>query len=110
MSVRYAASAAGTTAQGNDFILKPGKLIFAPGQTSKTIPLTILDDHSRFLLALHPCTDLTMNTAWTVLWKAFGLVGEAVRIEEADGCVAVFYTTKQIRRIPLDCLQQTAIV
>jgi transposase InsO family protein len=221
-------------------------------------PLTILDDHSRFLLALHPCTDLTMNTAWNVLWKAFGdyglpdavlcdnafgtnvthrpglswfearllrlgirtvhgrpyhpqtqgkverlhgtlvrevypaldtrsltqftagldhwrvnvynsvrphealgdqapltrwrpstrqrpqqlpdasyppgsslrrvgsngticyrvarilvgqgLVGESVRIEEADGCVAVFYTTKEIRRIPLDCLQQTTIV
>lgn len=50
-------------------------------------PLTILDDHSRFLLALHPCTDLTLNTAWTVLWQAFGDYGlpDAVRCDNAFG-------------------------
>jgi transposase InsO family protein len=41
----------------------------------KVSPLTILDDHSRFLLALRPCTDLTMTTAWTVLWETLGEYG-----------------------------------
>lgn len=41
----------------------------------KVYPLTILDDHSRYLLAAQPCTDLTMATAWTVLWRVFGEVG-----------------------------------
>src|SRR5579884_705779 len=41
----------------------------------KVYPLTILDDHSRYLLAAQPCTDLTMPTAWAVLWRVFGEVG-----------------------------------
>lgn len=41
----------------------------------KVYPLTILDDHSRFLLALQPCLDLTLATAWTVLWATFGEYG-----------------------------------
>jgi transposase InsO family protein len=41
----------------------------------KIMPLTILDDHSRYLLAFKPCTNLTMNTAWNVLWDVFGQVG-----------------------------------
>lgn len=41
----------------------------------KVYPLTILDDHSRYLLASQPCTDLTMVTAWEVLWDVFGAVG-----------------------------------
>jgi transposase InsO family protein len=42
---------------------------------TRVSPLSILDDHSRFLLALRPCTDLTMGTAWNVLWEAFGDYG-----------------------------------
>ncbi|HUR53209.1 MAG TPA: IS481 family transposase [Gemmataceae bacterium] len=38
-------------------------------------PLTILDDHSRFLLALACGTDQTYATAWAVLWAAFGEYG-----------------------------------
>jgi len=38
-------------------------------------PFTLLDDHSRFLLALTPCTDVTMASAWAVLWNAFGEYG-----------------------------------
>lgn len=41
----------------------------------KVYPLTILDDHSRYLLAAQPCTNLTMTTAWDVLWRVFGDVG-----------------------------------
>ena len=41
----------------------------------KLMPLTILDDHSRYLLAFEPCTDLTMATAWNVLWKVFDQAG-----------------------------------
>lgn len=50
-------------------------------------PLTILDDHSRFLLALRPCTDLTMNTAWNVLWATFAEYGlpETVLCDNAFG-------------------------
>ena len=50
-------------------------------------PLTILDDHSRFLLALRPCTDLTMNTAWNVLWDTFGEYGlpETILCDNAFG-------------------------
>lgn len=53
----------------------------------KVSPLTILDDHSRFLLALRPCTDLTMNTAWGVLWDTFGEYGlpAAVLCDNAFG-------------------------
>lgn len=47
--------------------------------------LTVLDDHSRYLLALHLCPDRTMNTAWGVLWDVFGQVGmpEAVLCDNA---------------------------
>jgi transposase InsO family protein len=38
-------------------------------------PLTILDDHSRFLLALQCCLDQTYASAWDVLWDAFGEYG-----------------------------------
>jgi transposase InsO family protein len=50
-------------------------------------PLTILDDHSRFLLALRPCTDLTMNTAWNVLWDTFAEYGlpETILCDNAFG-------------------------
>jgi transposase InsO family protein len=41
----------------------------------KIHPLTVLDDHSRYLLAARPCTDLTMDTAWKILWQLFGDVG-----------------------------------
>jgi transposase InsO family protein len=38
-------------------------------------PFTVLDDHSRFLLALTPCLDVTLATAWQVLWDVFGEFG-----------------------------------
>jgi transposase InsO family protein len=38
-------------------------------------PLAIEDDHSRFLIALHPCIDKTMARAWEVLWEAFAEFG-----------------------------------
>ena len=41
----------------------------------RVTPLTVIDDHSRFLLALTPCTDCRMNTAWSVLWDLMGDVG-----------------------------------
>lgn len=38
-------------------------------------PFTVLDDHSRFLLALRVCADVTMKSAWDVLWATFGEYG-----------------------------------
>lgn len=41
----------------------------------KIHPFTVLDDHSRYLVALTPCVDLTHNTAFDVLWDAFAEFG-----------------------------------
>lgn len=41
----------------------------------KVYPLTVLDDHSRFLLALGCGENVTMAQAWKVLWNAFGEYG-----------------------------------
>lgn len=41
----------------------------------KVHPFTILDDHSRYLLALRTCLDVTMHSAWEVLWQTFGEYG-----------------------------------
>jgi transposase InsO family protein len=38
-------------------------------------PLTVLDDHSRFLFAVRPCGDISFATAWAILWEAFGEFG-----------------------------------
>ena len=38
-------------------------------------PLSDLDDHSRYLLCLRPCTDMTFATVEAILWDLFGDVG-----------------------------------
>jgi transposase InsO family protein len=51
----------------------------------KLMPLSVLDDHSRYCLAYHPCPDVTMASAWRVLWDLFGEVGlpEAILCDNA---------------------------
>jgi transposase InsO family protein len=44
-------------------------------QRQRVHPLTIIDDHSRYLLALRPCTDMRFTTVWGVLWDLMGDVG-----------------------------------
>jgi transposase InsO family protein len=53
----------------------------------KVYPLSLLDDHSRFAFALRPCLDLTMTTAFAVLWDVFGEFGmpEALLCDNAFG-------------------------
>jgi transposase InsO family protein len=46
----------------------------------KVMPLSVLDDHSRYLLALRPCTDMTFATVQAVLWDVFGDVGLPARL------------------------------
>lgn len=41
----------------------------------KLMPLAVVDDHSRYCLAYQPCADVTMHSAWGVLWTLFGEVG-----------------------------------
>lgn len=41
----------------------------------KLMPLSVIDDHSRYCLAYQPCADVTMDSAWDVLWRVFGDVG-----------------------------------
>ncbi len=44
-------------------------------QRRPVYPLTILDDHSRYLLAVTSCPNTQYPTAWTVLWNVMGQVG-----------------------------------
>lgn len=56
--------------------------------------LTILDDHSRFLLATPLVTDRTMITAWQLLWDLFGQVG----LPECILCDNGFATNRRVPR------------
>lgn len=53
----------------------------------KVYPLTVLDDHSRFLLALGCGEDVTMARAWKILWNVFGEYGlpEEILCDNAFG-------------------------
>jgi len=53
----------------------------------KVYPLTVLDDHSRFLLALGCGENVTMARAWDVLWNVFGEYGlpEEILCDNAFG-------------------------
>jgi transposase InsO family protein len=54
-------------------------------QRRKVHPFTLLDDHSRYLLALEVCDDLTMKTAFDVLWRVMGEVGMPAAILADNG-------------------------
>jgi transposase InsO family protein len=41
----------------------------------KVTPLTVLDDHSRYCLRFMPVLDVTVQTAWKILWDLMGEVG-----------------------------------
>jgi transposase InsO family protein len=53
----------------------------------RVFPFAVLDDHSRYLLALQACPDLTMRSAWEVLWQAFDAAGlpDSVLADNAFG-------------------------
>src|SRR5262249_58048117 len=38
-------------------------------------PLSVLDDHSRFLLGLRACTEFTFAVTWSLLLELFGEFG-----------------------------------
>ena len=57
----------------------------------RVCPLSVLDDHSRYLLALRPCTDQTYATVQAVLWDLFGDVG----LPEAMLCDNAFSRPQQ---------------
>jgi transposase InsO family protein len=44
-------------------------------QRQRVSPLAVLDDHSRYCLALRPCLDQTYATVQATLWDLFGDVG-----------------------------------
>lgn len=62
----------------------------------KIHPLTVLDDHSRYLFCIRPCLDLTMATAFTVLWDVFGEVG----LPDSILCDNAFGSTFQVPQTP----------
>ena len=41
----------------------------------RLMPLSVIDDHSRYCLAYQPCDDVTTASAFAVLWRVFGEVG-----------------------------------
>ena len=41
----------------------------------RVMPLTVLDDHSRYCLCFCPLGDVTIGSVWTVLWRLFDEVG-----------------------------------
>jgi transposase InsO family protein len=41
----------------------------------RVMPLTVLDDHSRYCLCFCPLGDVTTGSVWTVLWRLFDEVG-----------------------------------
>lgn len=51
----------------------------------KRYPLTVMDDHSRYLLMVEPCPDVTTTRVWSLLWGLFGEVGlpEAILCDNA---------------------------
>jgi transposase InsO family protein len=49
-------------------------------ERQKWMPLTVIDDHSRYALRFMPLADRTMATAFPVLWDLFGEVGLPVSI------------------------------
>jgi transposase InsO family protein len=53
----------------------------------KVHPFTVLDDHSRYLIACHTCLDVSMKPVFQVLWNAFGEFGlpEAILCDNAFG-------------------------
>jgi transposase-like protein len=53
----------------------------------RLMPLSVEDDHSRYLLAFEPCGDVTMASAWAVLWEVFAGAGlpEGVLCDNAFG-------------------------
>jgi transposase InsO family protein len=55
------------------------------GAASPRYLLTVLDDHSRYLLALRLCPDQTMATAWAALWELLGEVGLPAAILSDNG-------------------------
>jgi transposase InsO family protein len=56
----------------------------------RVTPLSVLDDHSRYLLCLRPCTDQTFATVQAALWDLFGDVG----LPEQLLCDNAFSTAK----------------
>ncbi len=67
VSVNYA-TADGTATAGSDYVSNSGTLVFAPGETSKTIPVTIIGDETvesneTFSLTLAGPTGATLGTA-----------------------------------------------
>ncbi len=53
----------------------------------KIHPFTVIDDHSRYLIALRPCLDVSMKPAFQTLWDAFGEFGlpESLLCDNAFG-------------------------
>lgn len=58
----------------------------------KVHPFTVIDDHSRYLIACETCADVSMAPAFEVLWRAFGEFG----LPEAILCDNAFGTTFEI--------------
>ena len=57
----------------------------------KLLPLTVIDNHSRYALAFEPLIDRTMHRSWQVLWNVFGEAGlpDAILCDNAFGTMGI---------------------
>lgn len=62
-------------------------------QRRRVAPFTVLDDCSRYLLALRAGFEQTVHFAWEILWDVFGEVGlpDSILCDHAFGCTAATY-------------------
>lgn len=56
----------------------------------RAVPLTIIDDHSRFLVSVHALPDHQLETFWPVIWDVFGEYGlpQAILTDNENGLFA----------------------
>ena len=54
------------------------------------VPLTIIDDHSRFLVSVHALPNHQLETFWPVVWEVFGEYGlpQAILTDNENGLFA----------------------
>ena len=56
----------------------------------RAVPLTLIDDHSRFLVSVHALADHRLETFWPVIWDVFGEYGlpQAILTDNENGLFA----------------------
>jgi transposase InsO family protein len=68
----------------------------------RCMPLTVIDDHSRYCLCFTPMSDMTLARTWERLWNLFGEMGlpEAILCDNAfSGTIGISWFDSQLVRL-----------